>query len=53
MERVSLFERKMLDEVDLSKGNCKLLDFGVSPSNPGEDLCMRPLCSDDYEKGKK
>ncbi|XP_031567950.1 glucosamine 6-phosphate N-acetyltransferase-like [Actinia tenebrosa] len=50
MERVSLFDRKILDDVDLSKGKCNLLDFGISPSNPGENLCMRPLCSDDHEK---
>lgn len=53
MERVSLFDRKILDDLDLSKGKCNLLDFGISPSSPGEDLCMRPLSSDDYEKGKE
>lgn len=52
MESVSLFDGDLLNDIDYSKGNCKLHEYGISPANPGEDLCMRPLCTDDFDKGK-
>ena len=51
MESVPLFDGEILKDIDLSKGNCKLHEHGLSPSNAGHPFCMRPLCSDDSEKG--
>jgi len=41
-----------LKEVDLRKGECKLHNCGLAVNNPGDNLVLRPLCSDDYEKGE-
>lgn len=52
-DSVSLFDRQLLKEVDLRKGECKLHNCGLAVNNPGDNnLVLRPLCSDDYEKGK-
>ena len=48
----SLFDNELLKQVDLSKGNCRLDKCGLSTSNVGDSLCMRSLCSNDFEKGK-
>ncbi|XP_029189622.1 glucosamine 6-phosphate N-acetyltransferase-like [Acropora millepora] len=50
-DSVSLFDRQLLKEVDLRKGECKLHNCGLAVNNPGDNLVLRPLCSDDYEKG--
>ena len=47
-----MFDRQLLQEVDLSKGECRLHECGLSIDNPGDNLVLRPLCSDDYDKGK-
>ncbi|KAK2553807.1 Glucosamine 6-phosphate N-acetyltransferase [Acropora cervicornis] len=49
-DSVSLFDRQLLKEVDLRKGECKLHNCGLAVNNPGDNLVLRPLCSDDYEK---
>jgi len=46
-----MFDRQLLQEVDLSKGECRLHECGLSVENPGDNLVLRPLCSDDYDKG--
>lgn len=51
-DSVSLFDRQLLKEVDLRKGECKLHNCGLAVNNPGDNLVLRPLCSDDYEKGE-
>ena len=51
-DMVPMFDGQLLKEVDLSKGECKLHECGLSVDNLGENLVLRPLCSDDYHKGK-
>ena len=48
---VPMFDGQLLKEVDLSKGECRLHECGLSVDNPGDNLVLRPLCSDDYDKG--
>ena len=48
---VPMFDRQLLKEVDLSKGECRLHECSLSIDNPGDNLVLRPLCSDDYDKG--
>ena len=47
-----MFDQDLLKDIDLSKGEGRLHECGLSIDNPGDNLLLRPLCSDDYEKGK-
>ena len=47
-----MFERELLRDIDLGKGECRLHEYGLSVDNPGDNLVLRPLCTDDYDKGK-
>ena len=47
-----MFDQDLLKDIDLRKGECRLHKCGLSIDNPGDNLLLRPLCSDDYEKGK-
>ena len=47
-----MFDRQLLQGIDLSKGECRLHESGLSVENPGDNLVLRPLSTDDYEKGK-
>ena len=47
-----MFDQHILKDIDFSKGECRLHKRGLSIDKPGENLLLRPLCSDDYEKGK-
>ena len=47
-----MFDQDILKDIDFSKGECRLHKRGLSIDNPGDNLLLRPLCSDDYEKGK-
>ena len=49
---VVMFDQDLLKDIDLRKGECRLHKCGLSIDNPGDNLLLRPLCSDDYEKGK-
>lgn len=49
---MSMFDRELLRDIDLGKGECKLHESGLFVDNPGDNLVLRPLCSDDYDKGK-
>ena len=51
MDDIYLFDGDLLKDIDYTKGKCNLQEYDISASNPGEDLCMRPLCTNDYEKG--
>ncbi|EDO40254.1 predicted protein [Nematostella vectensis] len=51
MDRITLFDADVLKEIDYSKGDCKMNQYGLSCESPGEDLRLRPLASDDYNKG--
>ncbi|CAH3025076.1 unnamed protein product [Porites evermanni] len=46
-----MFDQDLLKDIDLSKGEGRLHECGLSIDNPGDNLLLRPLCSDDYEKG--
>lgn len=48
---VPMFDGQLLKEVDLSKGECRLHECGLSIDSLGDNLVLRPLCSDDYDKG--
>ncbi|KAM7446548.1 N-acetyltransferase [Porites harrisoni] len=50
-DSVVMFDRDILKDIDFSKGECRLHKRGLSIDNPGDNLLLRPLCSDDYEKG--
>ncbi|XP_048586438.1 glucosamine 6-phosphate N-acetyltransferase isoform X2 [Nematostella vectensis] len=50
MDRITLFDADVLKEIDYSKGDCKMNQYGLSCESPGEDLRLRPLASDDYDK---
>lgn len=50
-DSVPIFDQELLKEVDLSKGECRLHECGFSIDNPADNLVLRPLCSDDYDKG--
>ncbi|CAH3040516.1 unnamed protein product [Porites lobata] len=45
-----MFDQDILKDIDFSKGECRLHKRGLSIDNPGDNLLLRPLCSDDYEK---
>ena len=47
-----MFDRELLKDIDLSQGECRLHECGLSVENPGVNLVLRPLCTDDYDKGK-
>ena len=47
-----MFDRQLLKGIDLSKGECRLHESGLSVENPGDSLVLRPLSTDDYDKGK-
>lgn len=47
-----MFDRELLRDIDLGKGECRLHECGLSVDNPADNLVLRPLCSDDYDKGK-
>lgn len=47
-----MFDRELLKDIDLGKGECRLHEFGLSVDNPADNLVLRPLCTDDYDKGK-
>ena len=47
-----MFDREILNDIDLSEGECSLHECGLSVENPGDHLVLRPLCTDDYDKGK-
>ena len=47
-----MFDQDLLRDIDLRKGEGRLHECGLSIDNPGDNLLLRPLCSDDYEKGK-
>ncbi|XP_073248428.1 glucosamine 6-phosphate N-acetyltransferase-like [Porites lutea] len=48
---IVMFDQDLLKDIDLSKGEGRLHECGLSIDNPGDNLLLRPLCSDDYEKG--
>ena len=50
-ELVSLFDGSILEDIDFSRGRCKLHECGLSATNAGEPFCLRPLSSDDFDKG--
>jgi len=45
-----LFDKSLLDTIDFSN-NPLYLQYGVNPSNVGESLILRPLNTEDYDKG--
>ena len=45
-----LFDKSILDTVDFSK-NPLYVEHGICPSNAGENLILRPLNTEDYDKG--
>ena len=47
-----MFDQDVLKDIDFSQGEGRLHKRGLSIDNPGDNLLLRPLCSDDYEKGK-
>jgi len=47
---VLLYDPALLERLDPSKFK-GVYKNGVSPLSPGENLRIRPLCADDYEKG--
>lgn len=47
---VELFDGSILETIDFSKSPLKQ-KYGLTPSHAGEGLTMRPLRSDDYNKG--
>lgn len=47
-----MFDKQLLKGIDLSKGECRLHESGLSVENPGDNLILRPLGADDYDKGK-
>ena len=47
-----MFDRELLRDIDLGKGECRLHECGLSVDNPADNLVLRPLCTDDYDKGK-
>eukprot|EP00794_Sanderia_malayensis_P020229 gene20229-22205_t len=47
---VDLFDRAIIYDIDFSQSHLKLKN-GLSPTCVGEGLIMRPLNSDDYDKG--
>ena len=51
-DSVPMFDRELLKDIDLSEGECRLHECGLSVDNPGDNLVLRPLCTDDYDKGK-
>ncbi|XP_077994172.1 glucosamine 6-phosphate N-acetyltransferase-like [Glandiceps talaboti] len=50
LDETPLFRPGLLKEIDFSKVHAKFKP-PVSPTNPGEDLVMRPLCPADFDKG--
>lgn len=49
---IPLFDSEILNDIDLSEGECSLHECGLSVENPGDNLVLRPLCTNDYDKGK-
>ena len=47
-----MFDKQLLKGIDLSEGDCRLHECGLSVENPGDNLILRPLRADDYDKGK-
>ncbi|CAH3043671.1 unnamed protein product [Pocillopora meandrina] len=45
-----MFDKQLLKGIDLSKGECRLHESGLSVENPGDNLILRPLGADDYDK---
>ena len=52
MNKIDLFEKSTLDSIDFSDNPLKV-EHGISPSYAGENLIMRPLNTEDYDKGTK
>ncbi|XP_058968435.2 glucosamine 6-phosphate N-acetyltransferase-like [Pocillopora verrucosa] len=46
-----MFDKQLLKGIDLSEGECRLHECGLSVENPGDNLILRPLRADDYDKG--
>ena len=51
MGNYDLFEKSILDTVDFSN-NQLFLKYGICPSNAGDNLILRPLSTEDYDKGE-
>lgn len=51
LDETPLFEPSLLLELDWS---CNTVSFSpsISPSNPGEGLVLRPLCTADFNRGE-
>ena len=47
-----MFDKQLLKGIDLSEGECRLHECGLSVENPGDNLILRPSRADDYDKGK-
>lgn len=50
LHNVDLFDESILKNIDFSDNPLKI-EHGLSPTNAGENLILRPLNSDDYDKG--
>ncbi|XP_070576822.1 glucosamine 6-phosphate N-acetyltransferase-like isoform X2 [Ptychodera flava] len=50
LDETPLYRPGLLKEIDFSEAQAKFKG-SISPSNPGENLVMRPLCAADYDKG--
>lgn len=52
LDETPLFEPALLQELDWSS---KTVSFSppISPSQPGEGLVLRPLCTADFNRGKE
>ncbi len=51
VDEAPLFDPALLGKIDWESHKAQFKG-GISPTNPGESLCMRPLCIADYDKGK-
>lgn len=47
-----MFDREFLRDIDFGKGECRLYECGLFVDNFGDNLVLRLLCFDDYDKGK-
>ena len=50
LQNVDLFDGSILTSIDFSDNPLKT-EHGLSPTNAGENLILKPLNSDDYDKG--
>ncbi|XP_061734778.1 glucosamine 6-phosphate N-acetyltransferase isoform X2 [Nerophis ophidion] len=51
LDDIPLFEPSLLQELDWSDSSVSFSPL-ISPSNPGEGLVLRPLCTADFNRGK-